>query len=502
LFVTSYLILELISTTVEAGCCQTKEVKGQGGKSGFYSLVKESDDVPEFCIGGCVYTKEDDEKEGVYYCFKTGDMDTTCSQSSGECSQVEGWIEKYFEKECKSSINTVLDVGVQKDLLHECKSNACNIPIVNTTVKLFKGRRDCIGEPVMVRYSQDPVGTCKPSTAEFYLSINDQDSWSIAVEKEGFISRCVMLIKPKVFTTNAVEIEMDHVELMKFPTLFLNVEFDATALLLPDLKVISTPMSNCRNGTVEPGSEQWCNPSCGAVSWVVEEPDFNCDCRGLLGGGMNFTEMSYPDEDNEFGKASMKGRIFWYNEEEEPKDLNKNKAFIVYGFFNQRDSTESVCQSNLTFNINYPENSTGGIMKSVPCIPPQTNDSPLNKPNNSTEDEYMAMFNTVGEYLVFGSGDRFWLAGCMLDANLDNFMSFPNFFSSVDPKYTTPLCGCLFSMFGIGDQMNLPESKEFTVDQVKACYVEALISGPGDHTHGIELDEEPGEHGDEEEEDH
>ena len=41
--------------------------------------MSTSDNLPDFCLGGCVYTKEGDPSQPVTnYCFQEGEGDTTC----------------------------------------------------------------------------------------------------------------------------------------------------------------------------------------------------------------------------------------------------------------------------------------------------------------------------------------------------------------------------------------------------------------------------------------
>ena len=69
------LILALPETLGEGfcgkDCCQQKKVNGST-----YIFAYKSQDVHQNCIDGCVYTKENDEKE-EHYCFGNGGV--------GEC---------------------------------------------------------------------------------------------------------------------------------------------------------------------------------------------------------------------------------------------------------------------------------------------------------------------------------------------------------------------------------------------------------------------------------
>ena len=82
-------------------------VEEDGGKS-TYILVSSSLSVPDFCLGGCVYTKADDTAPGTNYCFKNGESKTTCvggSCAAGGDSKIEHWIEKFFEEKCSMQSN-------------------------------------------------------------------------------------------------------------------------------------------------------------------------------------------------------------------------------------------------------------------------------------------------------------------------------------------------------------------------------------------------------------
>merc|ERR1719158_2317783 len=60
-------------------CCDIKVVEDDDlSKNGTYILLMTTDTAPDFCIGGCVYKKKDDENPNNMYCFKDGPMLTTC----------------------------------------------------------------------------------------------------------------------------------------------------------------------------------------------------------------------------------------------------------------------------------------------------------------------------------------------------------------------------------------------------------------------------------------
>jgi len=486
---------------VNAECCQNKEVKGEDAKAGMYSLVRDSDEVPDFCVDGCIYTKKDDEKPGTYYCFQSGgQMDTKCSmkESSG-CSGIEGWVEKYFQKECKMPVNAILDVSADYDLTYNCvlRLDECMVQLTNTSFNLFKGSKKCSGEPMAQSISGKITERCGKSKSEFYLTITEMEDWSILVERQDFKTKCVPLTtRLKPMKTTAFNFKMKPLPFQKVPVLILNFTFDANSMLLPDVKIMQTDLIQCRNVTgITPGDLSWCSKTCSTAAYIKDEIDKDCDCKGILGVDLKFSELSYPNEKNKNGLAKMDGQIMWYYEWTGQSwiNLDANTAYLVYSRFLRRNTYDQVCQSKLNITISPPQGSPDTIMKSVPCISPQIPENKLRVSNmNNSQDStnpqestptmleeeafkevLMEMFNEVDGSLVFGNGDMFWLAGCQAWANVANFVSFPNFFTSQDPMETPALCGCLFAVTN-----GIPESREFTVDQVKECYVEALVAGP------------------------
>jgi len=471
---------------VNAECCQTKEVKGDNAKAGFYSLVGNSDDVPDFCVDGCIYTKKDDEKPGTYYCFKTGgQMESKCSISDGSsCSQIEGWIEKYFEKECKGPANAILEFHSLIDPKYDCYGmfdydGICFAALENTTIKLFRGSQNCSGKPTFQIYTKEKPSFCLNSTAKFYLSIAELTDWSVAYEREDVImSQCLPLEIPILQTTKIMAMQKP-LRFQKAPILLLNFTFNSNPMLLPDVRVL---VSNT-DWTGRYKDDKSCTAA--TASYMTEETDFDCNCKGVLGGGLKFEELHYPNENNQVGFSKMSGQLFWYGEKGWHNRVKqvatftlRYKYYLVYGSFLRRNGNDQVCKSNLNITLATPEDSADTIMKSVPCIPPQipeTNDITIS-PNQT--DEIMGMFTEVNGSLVFGNGDMFWLSGCHLvqfEVEITNFFSFPNFFTSQDPLKTPSLCSCLLREYVQGI---LPESREFTVDQVKDCYVKALVKGP------------------------
>ena len=53
-------------------------VPGLSSKAGTYLLVSNTEPVPDFCLGGCVYTKVDDSVPSTNYCFQDGEGNATC----------------------------------------------------------------------------------------------------------------------------------------------------------------------------------------------------------------------------------------------------------------------------------------------------------------------------------------------------------------------------------------------------------------------------------------
>ena len=132
------LILSYLNILVHSNFLQV--VPGVSGKAGTYNLVSNSEPAPDFCLGGCVYTKEDDPP-GNNYCFQEGEGTATCRYaryldlrlfrhlliSGGGCGggDVEGWIEKYFEKQCSMQSKQMCSMKIIIILLSHIFSKQC-----------------------------------------------------------------------------------------------------------------------------------------------------------------------------------------------------------------------------------------------------------------------------------------------------------------------------------------------------------------------------------------
>merc|ERR1712106_981810 len=143
-----------LASMVDSKCCEKKTVPGLSSKAGTYLLVSNTEPVPDFCPGGCVYTKVDDSVPGTNYCFQDGEGNATCSGGGcggGGGGGIEGWIEKYFEKQCSMQINSVLRVGIYKRYVETCGGyNSNSNSLTNVTVAVFDNPT-CAGEPVEER---------------------------------------------------------------------------------------------------------------------------------------------------------------------------------------------------------------------------------------------------------------------------------------------------------------------------------------------------------------
>jgi hypothetical protein len=78
--------------------------------------VSTSDNVPDFCLGGCVYTKEGDPSQSVTnYCFQQGIGDATCRSA------------KYLISRISLCFTVELDVEVKKEEEEKWRDGLRNI---------------------------------------------------------------------------------------------------------------------------------------------------------------------------------------------------------------------------------------------------------------------------------------------------------------------------------------------------------------------------------------
>jgi len=261
------------------------------------------------------------------------------------------------------------------------------------------------------------------------------------------------------------------------------------------------------------GSNYKCNPTCRYTSWNTDPLLTPCNCKGVIGGGLNFGDMTLPDQQTPAGKAMMTGSLYWYNDTSISPYWYQGKLYTTFAEFTRRNTTSvKVCQSKLTVSIESKP------LKNVPCFDPQipptapiptfpafpgqsgitppgfspgmfTTDSPLGSGSGSslpwptsypqwlTTADQQDMFSEVDGVLVFGQSDRFWIFGCMPEDSVDKFLTFSvDFFTSKDPRETPEFCGCLLTTVGMGG------NPEVSKEQVKECYVKALTGGPSQRT--------------------
>ena len=78
--------LSLVITTgagnqYQPECCHRIAVSNQGpGEDGYYRLKQIMTGLPEFCVGGCVYYKEDSSQPDQEFCFYQTQVEEEVSQ--------------------------------------------------------------------------------------------------------------------------------------------------------------------------------------------------------------------------------------------------------------------------------------------------------------------------------------------------------------------------------------------------------------------------------------
>jgi len=577
-----------LASMVDSKCCEKKTVPGQSSKAGTYLLVSNTEPVPDFCLGGCVYTKVDDSVPGTNYCFQDGEGNATCSGGGcggGGGGGIEGWIEKYFEKQCSMQINSVLEVFISKQYVQTCGYNDNSNSLSNVTVAVFDNPT-CAGEPVEERLFEStypyPV---------FLAKVQKTEEWSVMASKTGYKSGCQTIGILVPFTKNYayVMLEEDVEESETVPIASLDFTFDINNELLTDVFVQGNPqyctnttyggftrtvkhpfskninlkpkkrnkkpkkkskknkrkskvnsdydffMKNPekKNGKQSYGSGSGsgggfgynykCYPTCLFTSWSTDPSLFGCNCKGVVGGGLNFSDMALPDQETPAGSASMAGSLYWYDDNTVNQDYYPPKNYLAFVEFTRRNSSDvRVCDSKLSITWK-SANTPAEIIKAVPCFtkpvpattlmptyptggapesptfgvptanpmtaetfpPPQGTDSPpgpgsgsslpwpTSYPHWLTTVNYEDMFTEVEDVLIWGGGDRFWILGCTQQDSADNFITFDvDFFTLKDPKDTPEFCGCIVNTKMPGD--TAPASK----DLVRECYVKSITGGP------------------------
>jgi len=581
---------------ISARCCEKKTVPGVSTKAGTYVLVSNTDPVPDFCLGGCVYTKEDDPRPGTNYCFQDGEGNVTCSGTScgaGGGGGVEGWIEKYFEKECSIHINSVLQVYVYKDWQFQRQCGPGSWNVFDVTLEVFDNPR-CEGKP------QHETQTGNKTVSYFLTKVKNTEGWSVQASKDGYETQCKTIGIMIPFQANYQTVSMKEVkiETERVTTASVDFSFDFTTELLPDVFIQSTP-SYCTNNTYGPvrsatkskqksqqpwkkksnsrkkpkknpdydffpknpakaQSKSWgsgsggggcygvggsyggcnwkCNPTCVYSSWSTDPDVFPCECKGVVGGGLNYSRLDLPSQAAPTGQASAQGSIAWYEEDSIPPHYYPHKYFLAYAEFTRRNNSDvRVCDSKLVINWS-SSNTTEMVSKEVPCfsmpVPPTTmlptypttqggnteqgptTNSPQSGSGSSTSGppvqgygsmlpidsfpsdygsgsflpwptsypqwlttvNHQDMFTEAEGVLIYGGGDRYWLVGCMAEYPQHRFVTFTVDFFTVKDPYTTPeFCGCI---------VNTLEDKPpmASKDLVQDCYVKAITAGPAPRT--------------------
>merc|ERR1712142_1135144 len=420
-------------------CCQSKTV-ASGPKAGTYHLVTTSDTLPDFCLGGCVYTKESDTVPGTNYCFQAGEGTVTCS-SGGGCGggDVEGWIEKYFEKQCSQQINGVLQVNLYKRYMgQQCSGYGYWSRVGNVTLELFD-RPACEGKPVQEKFT-------KTDSERFLIRVEHTDGWSVRASSEKYQTTCQDIGNMVPFTNNWASISLQEVvkEAKIERTASVDFSFDINNELLPDLFVQSNPFS-CTNSSFGPygspfkskqsrsnkrnkkyrkrnqkkklkkavkktkngyelfvknpakhrqygsgcgsgwgsggwgcgGGSNWkCRPTCTYTAYATEYSLFPCECRGVVGGGLNYSNIELPSQNTPAGSAGVRGRIDWYDDPSLGQQYQQEKYFTTYAEFVRRNMSDlELCDSKFSLTWMSPDK-TQKVTKTVPCftkpLPPPT----------------------------------------------------------------------------------------------------------------------------------
>ena len=175
---------------------------------------------------------------------------------------MEGWIEKYFEKQCSTQsklvflnflysfnkfiVNAMLDVYIYEDFsfnVQQCGPMEYN-SIANTTLELFD-RPLCEGKPVQKKLA-------KTESESFLIRVEHTETWSVRATSEKYKMRCIDIGKMVPFNSNGASIPLrkegeEGTGIIR--TASIDFNFDISIELLPDVFVQSTPFT-CTNSTV------------------------------------------------------------------------------------------------------------------------------------------------------------------------------------------------------------------------------------------------------------
>merc|ERR1712142_1026452 len=379
------LIFFILPAYISGKCCHTKVVAGVT-----YHLASTTDPVPNFCLGGCVYIKENDPKPGSNYCFKQGDELVSCR--GGECSSSDGWIKQFFQEECSAKINTYLGVSVEEQ--PEGLEQICGEQeiVLEADVQLFDDD-SCAG---VVYQNITTKLSGKKAMADFFLKSESPNPWSVSVIKKGYKKDCVSIGVVKPFTENTVTVQMRRNEETRgiIPVTSIDFSFRINNELLPDVFVKGVQ----KNRT-------YFNQNCLYASWDIAPGQTNCDCRGMIRKGMKFHNTSLPNEDDQHGQGLVTGGLVSYA----VGRIYPQFDFLYVDFKRRVANSNKVCESNLKVTVNstfYKMNYT----KNVPCFAAQN--SPVQNISLASKEDLQKMFSEVDGALVWGGGDRFWMISC------------------------------------------------------------------------------------------
>ena len=70
--------------------------------------------------------------------------------------------------------------------------------------------------------------------------------------------------------------------------------------------------------------------------------------------GLNFSDITLPDQQTPAGQASMTGSLFWYNDTSILPGWYPSKFYLAFAEFDRRYSFSSLVVKLVTFN-NFPE---------------------------------------------------------------------------------------------------------------------------------------------------
>jgi hypothetical protein len=100
------------------------------------------------------------------------------------------------------------------------------------------------------------------------------------------------------------------------------------------------------------GSNYNCYPTCKYTSWNTDPLLTPCNCKGVIGGGsdqhqyvhfiiiihlgLDFGDMTLPDQQTPAGNAMMTGSLYWYNDTSIPSYWYPTKLYTTFAEFTRR----------------------------------------------------------------------------------------------------------------------------------------------------------------------